>query len=649
MDFITIIQGDDTNFLEDQFVVVNFNTSIDLSGFTATFTLGNVTLTYGNLSGKTFEIILSNEITSNLKIGKQYGELKLIDNNNRIRTVSSIIPFIVKKGVDEQITFVNSSLNVTMNINDTVIDIFVETSGISKTEAQRILASCRDSEQAASNYSNTAQNALISVNQTVSAFQQDFSDLSEQLENAQTIYDNSISHIETVTNQKIALATAQADRAETKAEEVYSILENSSDSDLTKLSSVGLNKINQTKALETGNISSDVNIYNKILEYKQKKVKTGVDILEQNYKVYSSSAPLLDGSVEVLESGLTSGLTNDNCYITVPVEISSAQQTPFNVHIECIIKDLTGGYIAYSQQNAIGIQIQYGGKLTLYMYANDGNTKLFETQTLNPSIGDRCIIDVGYNETDNFYCRASCNDITVENSTNIGTAWIRESIESFWYGRCSHSYDCSVDVDLLHSYFEVDCKKIRPLVQIPYCLSPTGSKIADADSRDFIQEIYEKEGFANYYTIDEVNQNFTLPMGEIYGMINKSLEPLANKKLELDDTQIASLMNAIAPDTNVRVGIHTTPTSSSTAYVPNCAGWYVICADVTAKRYLYINGKQTPYCLPTTNSLVSVFLSKGDSVYWNGALGTIHSHTFLPAKGCKYKKTSQEELDDLFG
>ena len=90
MDYITIIQGDDTNFLGDQFVVVNFNTDIDLSGFTATFTLGDVTLTYGNLSGKTFEIILSSEITSNLKIGKQYGELKLIDNNDRIRTVYEV-------------------------------------------------------------------------------------------------------------------------------------------------------------------------------------------------------------------------------------------------------------------------------------------------------------------------------------------------------------------------------------------------------------------------------------------------------------------------------------------------------------------------------------------------------------------------------
>ena len=60
MDYITIIQGDDTNFLDDQFLLITFNTDIDLSGFTAIFSLENVTLTYGNLSSKTFNIVLSN-------------------------------------------------------------------------------------------------------------------------------------------------------------------------------------------------------------------------------------------------------------------------------------------------------------------------------------------------------------------------------------------------------------------------------------------------------------------------------------------------------------------------------------------------------------------------------------------------------------
>lgn len=61
-------------------------------------------------------------------------------------------------------------------------------------------------------------------------------------------------------------------------------------------------------------------------------------------------------------------------------------------------------------------------------------------------------------------------------------------------------------------------------VEIPYILSKTGSKIVDVAYRDKVQALYNQEGKANYYTIDETNQNFTLPMGEIYGMIN-SIKP----------------------------------------------------------------------------------------------------------------------------
>jgi hypothetical protein len=34
----------------------------------------------------------------------------------------------------------------------------------------------------------------------------------------------------------------------------------------------------------------------------------------------------------------------------------------------------------------------------------------------------------------------------------------------------------------------------------------------------------EQFGYANYYTLDEDNGNFTLPKGEVYGMIEKLRE-----------------------------------------------------------------------------------------------------------------------------
>ncbi len=696
MDYITIIQGDDTNFLEDQFVVVNFNTSIDLSGFTATFTLGDVTLTYGNLSGKTFEIILSNEITSNLKIGKQYGELKLIDNHNRIRTVSSIIPFIVKKGVDEAITFVNSSLNVSMNINDTVIDIYVETSGISKTEAQRILANCRDAEQAASNYSNTAQNAMISVNQSLDKFYSDYETISDLMDDSITTYNQNIANIEQLSEtkvagieqvaedeldsieelssqkvaniqqvssekvslieqtatQKLAYATAQADRAEASAEHVDEVLENASDSDLSKLSAIGLDKINQSKALETGSVSNYESVYNKILEYKNNSVLSGVDVLEQNYTL-SMNSGIIDVDLVVRSDGITSGLYDTNNYIVVNnVSIPNSTQLDFNIHIETILRsgfNQNTSAIGATTTNALMLQLQPNGRLMAYMYANDSNTKMLQSDVITGmSVGDRLIIDLGFNSEDSFYIKGSCNGVNVKATEDIGTAWIREAVTNFWYGKCSWSNNCYMEVDLLHSYFDINGVRTRVLAQIPYSLTKTGSKITTSDYLEFLQDLYAKNGVAPYFTIDTTNHTFTLPMGEVYGMISKKADvDLSNANPS--NNFIENIIENFAPDVANMESVYNVPGSSSQYYAP-CAGYYVIAADATERRYLYINNTKTPYSIGGANqSSVSVFLGTNDRIYWSGGMSNVYFHKFIPLKGSHHTKTTSDILDDLLG
>lgn len=250
MDYITIIQGDDTNFLGDQFLVINFNTDIDLSGFTATFSLGDVTLTYGDLSGKNFEVILSDEITSNLKLGKQYGELKLIDREQRIRTVTSVIPFLVRKGVNEEIKFVNNSLNVSMNINDTVLDVVIETPGIARAEATRMMSYCNEANQSAQNYSNMALNTLNTINNNVADFDNRYIRLSETIDKAYDTCDTSIkklnecrtnylNEIEILGKEKLDLVKEQADIATQKAQEATQILINKASIDLDNLSETG--------------------------------------------------------------------------------------------------------------------------------------------------------------------------------------------------------------------------------------------------------------------------------------------------------------------------------------------------------------------------------------------------------------------------
>ena len=52
MAYITIIKGDDTDFLDNQYLVVKFNTDINMTGFKAVFKLDNIELSYPDLSAK---------------------------------------------------------------------------------------------------------------------------------------------------------------------------------------------------------------------------------------------------------------------------------------------------------------------------------------------------------------------------------------------------------------------------------------------------------------------------------------------------------------------------------------------------------------------------------------------------------------------
>lgn len=118
-------------------------------------------------------------------------------------------------------------------------------------------------------------------------------------------------------------------------------------------------------------------------------------------------------------------------------------------------------------------------------------------------------------------------DITVTNSLHIAP------VDNIMIGNGIWQPLANETIDLKQFSITVDGKEVfsgnktgtdtvkigNETVEIPYTLSKTGSKIVDVAYRDRVIDLYEQEGQAGYYTIDEDNKNFTLPMGEIYGMI----------------------------------------------------------------------------------------------------------------------------------
>ena len=71
-------------------------------------------------------------------------------------------------------------------------------------------------------------------------------------------------------------------------------------------------------------------------------------------------------------------------------------------------------------------------------------------------------------------------------------------------------------------------------ILIPYSLSKTGSKIVMHEAyRSAVSSVYNAYGFAPYYTLNATDTNFTIPQGEIYGMMLNRSTPHIIEKYEI--------------------------------------------------------------------------------------------------------------------
>ena len=129
----------------------------------------------------------------------------------------------------------------------------------------------------------------------------------------------------------------------------------------------------------------------------------------------------------------------------------------------------------------------------------------------------------------------------------------------------------------------------QPCLKIPYTESKTGSKIVNSIYRDRVNDMASQFGSANYYTLDKYNRNFTLPKGELYGLMgNKTLrdsyyngvtywELYSNRRLEQGGTCESGVEYTLPKpfaDTNY---ILTIPYSSKTetSFIPSATGDFI--------------------------------------------------------------------------
>lgn len=145
-----------------------------------------------------------------------------------------------------------------------------------------------------------------------------------------------------------------------------------------------------------------------------------------------------------------------------------------------------------------------------------------------------------------------------------------------------------IDLNALKVY--VDGNLVyQPCLKIPYTESKTGSKIVDSVYRSRVNDMAKQFGYATYYTLDEDNGNFTLPMGELYGLMgDKTLrdsyyngitywELFSNRRLEQGGSCVSGVEYTLPKPFADANYVLTIPYSSKTAtsFIPSATGDFI--------------------------------------------------------------------------
>ena len=302
--------------------------------------------------------------------------------------------------------------------------------------------------------------------------------------------------------------------------------------------------VNQSKALETGSVSSDADVYADVLKYKNSGTETGIDVIKpDNYEVV--------GTPTISDDAVFSP-TSSTSYITFHASIfSNIGSKPWEIKWRAVYlgENNTNSYIlGYGYTNAnttlnLGYFNQSQNIFFNFAYDSNGERVLTTPFYITPSlayIGKWYSGIVSFDGIDKYTLTIIFDDGTTYTKTEtISNTILANTALPIEIGRTNVN-NVNNRIDLNSIQIWVDGNLIyQPCLKIPYTLSKTGSKIVDAAYRDRVQDMYEQYGYAPYYTIDEENQNFTLPMGEIYGMIERKSS--GGGGLEIGDIGIASL------------------------------------------------------------------------------------------------------------
>lgn len=239
--------------------------------------------------------------------------------------------------------------------------------------------------------------------------------------------------------------------------------------------------------------------------------QTGIDVIKPD----DYTAPTASGEAfpTISADGIASGFSTTN-YINTNYTIG---QNPFKI--------VAPVYYLGSGQNVVCSFVGSGWTPLIKVYASTVRVNTTGTEvTLNslPTDGTKCLITIYYNGTTYTYKLIKDDGTVLDTQVEISSNYPTGITNNLLIGvladhKSSNPYSGAFDLNSFKIYVNGDLV-YQPCLRIPYALSKTGSKIADSVYRDRVNDMYEQFGYAPYYTLNE-GTNFTLPQGEIYGMM----------------------------------------------------------------------------------------------------------------------------------
>lgn len=311
---------------------------------------------------------------------------------------------------------------------------------------------------------------------------------------------------------------------------------NGANQDLSNLTDSGIDFINQSKAMYTGQVSDNPIVY--------------ADIEKAYHSSFDLSKFTVVGNPIITDDGIASGFNYENRIATTILDV-----TKENYCVKLRNFEYKG------QQTFIFGSVFNSGKLGFDVVANELKKVLLYATTdgiawdiSNATTGTTILAagtlyDISFiRENGNKYKVVLYNHSTNTETTefeinseldifNFGSSIILGSNSSAWVPYTGSidlkRFSVTVDGVEVFSGNKTGLDVITSGLQIPYTLTKGGAKIADMQYLERVQDAYE-QGFTeySYLTIDEENQKFTLPQGmSVYegkGLFNtlKIISPL---------------------------------------------------------------------------------------------------------------------------